>query len=112
MVPVRNSNTSLEHQNTWNIGTWYQTGALVPAHLRVVSRNNTADVLCGGPEGSNRDTIFQANKSILYHKGKLWVKKGDSLFDVTMGSYGGAEVCELVGLYFLFKLADLLNTNH
>ena len=48
MVPDWNSNTSPEHWNTWNIGTWYQTGTLVPAHLRVVSRNNTADVLCGG----------------------------------------------------------------
>ena len=61
---------------------------------------------------SDRKTIFQANKSTLYHKGELWVKKGDSLFDVTMWSYGGAEVCELVGLYFLFKLADLLSTKY
>ena len=28
-----------------------------------------------------------------------------SLFDVTMGSYDGAEVCELVGLFLLNKLA-------
>ena len=29
---------------------------------------------------------------------------GNPLFDVTMGSYDGAEVCELVGLYLLSKL--------
>ena len=28
-----------------------------------------------------------------------------SLFDVTMGSYDGAEICELVGLFILNKLA-------
>ena len=28
-----------------------------------------------------------------------------SLFDITMGSYDGAEVCELVGFFLLNKLA-------
>ena len=54
-----------------------------------------------------REIIFQANRPILYHKGKIWVKKGDTLFDVTMGSYGGAEVCEIVGLFILFRLDQL-----
>ena len=31
----------------------------------------------------------------------MWVKKYNSDFDVTMGSYDGAEVCELVGHYIL-----------
>ena len=31
-------------------------------------------------------------KSILFFDGKIWKKKNnDSLFDVTMGSFGGAE---------------------
>ncbi|KAK3729018.1 hypothetical protein QZH41_011470 [Actinostola sp. cb2023] len=31
-----------------------------------------------------------------------WVKKGNGrMFDVTMGSYDGAEVCDLIGLYIL-----------
>ena len=29
------------------------------------------------------------------------MKKGNSDFDVTMGAFDGAEVCELVGLYLL-----------
>ena len=32
-------------------------------------------------------------------------KSNDTLFDVTMGSYDGAEVCELVDL-FIFNLID------
>ena len=29
------------------------------------------------------------------------MKKGSKLFDVTMGAYDGAEVCELVGCFLL-----------
>ena len=50
---------------------------------------------------------------MLFHDGKEWVKKeGNPLFDVTMGSYDGAEVCELVGLYLLGKLAPLIGTTN
>ena len=34
-------------------------------------------------------------------KNEVWVKKGNSDFDVTIGSFDGAVVRELVGLYFL-----------
>ena len=32
-------------------------------------------------------------------------KKGNKDFDVTMGSFDGPEVCELVGLYILYILS-------
>ena len=36
-----------------------------------------------------------------------WVKKtGDQNFYVTMGSFDGAELCELVGLYILHRLSE------
>ena len=31
----------------------------------------------------------------------------DSCFDVTVGSYNGAEICELVGIYLLFLVANI-----
>ena len=34
--------------------------------------------------------------------------KSQDLFDVTMGSYDGAETCELVGIYILDKLSDII----
>ena len=37
-------------------------------------------------------------------------KKGKEDFDVPMGCFDGAEVCELVGRYFLQQLSQLLNT--
>ena len=35
------------------------------------------------------------------HGVSWWVKKDNPDFDVTMGSYDGAEICELEGLYIL-----------
>ena len=46
-------------------------------------------------------TIYHARKSLLFDKDNVWVKKDNPEFDVTMGSYDGAELCELVGLYLL-----------
>ena len=39
-----------------------------------------------------------------------WIKKhSDRMFDVTMGSYDGAETCELVGAYLLCQLPKEIN---
>ena len=39
-------------------------------------------------------------------------RNGDDLFDVPMGSFHGAELCELIGLYILDKLKDVLVPSH
>lgn len=50
------------------------------------------------------EIIIYFRKIFLFSNNELWVKKGDSfMFDVAMGSYDGVEVCELVGLYILYK---------
>ena len=46
-------------------------------------------------------------KSFLFKHGQPWSKKGDSNFDVAMGSFDGAETCDIVGLYILSKLKDI-----
>ena len=59
------------------------------------------------------NAIKLARKSPLFSKDGTWVKKGDNeLFHVTMGSFDGAEVCELVGLYLLDKLSKLLRKDN
>ena len=64
-------------------------------------------------EGKITDIINHARKSLLFHDGKEWVKKeGNPLFDVTMGSYDGTEVCELVRIYLLGKLTSLIGTKN
>ena len=54
------------------------------------------------------NVIKLSRKSLLFDKSSAWVKKGNVLFDVTMGSFDGAEICELVGLYILEKLSAIL----
>ena len=54
-----------------------------------------------------RNIIIYAKKSTLIHKQQPWQKKGDTTFEVTMGSYDGAETCELVGSFLLSQLQDL-----
>ena len=56
--------------------------------------------------------IQHARKSLLYNKEIPWQKKSTNLFDVTMGAYDGAEVCELVGLFLLNMLSNKFDKNN
>lgn len=59
-----------------------------------------------------KHTIMHTKKALLFHKNEPWAKKDtDSLFDVTMGSYDGAETCELIGTYLLTQLPDDLTSS-
>lgn len=52
--------------------------------------------------------IMHSRKSLLCDKNVPWEKRNNkNLFDVTMGSYDGAEVCELVGLLILSELSKI-----
>ena len=58
------------------------------------------------------DVIFHSRKSLLYHMMIHGSKKDTSVeFGVTMGSYDGAEVCEIVGLFMLDMLSKLFEKN-
>ena len=48
--------------------------------------------------------FHMARISFLYHNDTAFVKRSNPHFDVAMGSYDGAEVCELVGLFLLDKI--------
>ena len=48
---------------------------------------------------------INARDTIIFSDGKPWKKSAtEDLFDVTMGSFDGAETCELVVCYILSKL--------
>ena len=54
--------------------------------------------------------VMQARKTLLFHDDTPWVKRsGNEEFDVPMGSYDGAEVCELVGCFLLNKLGHVMD---
>lgn len=54
-------------------------------------------------------TIHHCRKSLFFFENEAWVKKSShDCFDVTMGSYDGAEICELVGLLILENLSYII----
>ena len=52
-----------------------------------------------------RQILTNARKSLLFSDNETWQKK-TGLHDVTMGSFDGCELCELVGLLILKKMSD------
>ena len=52
-------------------------------------------------------TILNSRKSLLFNSNNPWMKKIDENFDLAMGSFDGAEIFELVGL-FLDRFASVL----
>ena len=58
----------------------------------------------------DKKIILNAAKSILFNQGEVWIKSknknSNPLYDITMGSKHGAEVCEIVGLYIMSKLKE------
>ena len=55
----------------------------------------------------DRHIIIHKRRSLLYDKQTPWHKMTNPDFDVTMGSYDGAETFELVGLYLLSQLQHI-----
>ena len=53
---------------------------------------------------SKKKIINHAKQLLLFNKQQTWIKEESGLFDVTMGAYDGAEVCELVGNFLLYAL--------
>ena len=50
--------------------------------------------------------IMTARRNFLFYNGSAWKKKQNPNFDVTMGSFDGAEVCEIVGLFLLNEMIE------
>ena len=48
-----------------------------------------------------------ARKSFLFDGENIWVKKSNADFDVSIGAWDGAEICEIVGLYILHIIVDV-----
>ena len=49
--------------------------------------------------------MIQSRRTLLFNKKEPWLEKyGDEEFDVPVGCFDGAEVCELVGVYILHLL--------
>ena len=53
------------------------------------------------------EILTKSKQSFLWSKGSPWKKRSSSDFDVGIGSYDGAETCDLVGLLLLSQVQDL-----
>ena len=51
--------------------------------------------------------MTNTRKSLLFSDQQIWIERDSALFDVTMGAYDGAKVCELVGNYLFYELSKL-----
>ena len=60
---------------------------------------------------SDINVINHSRKSLLSDVSNTWIKKQGGLFDVSMGAYDRAEVCQLVGTYMLNVLSKKYNKN-
>ena len=62
---------------------------------------------------NERDTIIKCKNNLLHGKNDVWAKntKSKTHFDVTMGSFDGAETCELVGLFLLSSIKKTYGNN-
>ena len=58
---------------------------------------------CDIPD-NNISVIMHAKDTLSFSNGEPWVKNdGDEDFNVPMGCYDGAEICELIGSYYFIK---------
>ena len=49
---------------------------------------------------------------MLFHSNQLWIKRDSETFEVNMGAYDGAEICELVGKFMLSLLSKKYSSNN
>ena len=114
-------------KNTDSVIKWYKSIANKPAHSFIcfdvvefypsISEELLFEALTWASNydeitDKEKEIIIQAKKSLLFNGNETWCKKSsNSLFDVTMGSFDGAETCELIGSYILSKLAPKYGNN-
>ena len=53
---------------------------------------------------SDMEVVKAAAQNILFNNEEAWCKKSSGTFEVTMGGFAGAELCEAVGLWLLNTL--------
>ena len=50
--------------------------------------------------------MYHARKSLFFCNERPWMRRKETLFNVTIGAYDGAEVCKLVGIFMLKKISE------
>ena len=73
---------------------------------------NFVKTICGIPD-KDISIIMQSSQTLSVNNKHSWLKKsGNEEFDVSMGCFDGAEVCELVGIYILHLLRTVMRNEN
>ena len=122
VTSLRESSPFIQWENSFSVIDWFKglqnknKLSFIQFDIIEFYPNITEDILKKALEFAKQyvpissremNLILKTKKSLLFKDGKPWVKKGNTQFDVTMGSWDGAEVADLVGLYILSKLTAL-----
>ena len=54
----------------------------------------------------DKEIILESRKSFLVQNGHFWTKRQSPDFDVLMGGFDSAEICDIVGLFLLSELEE------
>ena len=61
---------------------------------------------------SDKAIIKHSRKTLLFHNNQPWEKKfGGGDFDVPRGCYDRGEICQLMGIFILNKVSNILDKN-
>ena len=60
----------------------------------------------------SKTIIFHARKSLHFNGQHVWIKKEGGLFNITMGAFDGAEVCEAIGNFLLYQISKSYNEKY
>ena len=124
---IRKTNQFNQWKSTQEVIEWYKTLEKHKYKLMKFDIENfypsiTESLLKDALNFANKTTqiktqdkkiILNASKSVLYNQEEVWIKRKNNkdenqLFDITMGGKHGAEICELIGLYILQGLKNIL----
>lgn len=100
-LPTNNTSLALI---TFDVCQFYPS---ISEHLLTKALDHATQFTTISPQ--DRHIIMHAKKSLLYHKNSPWEKKKTrDQFHVTVGTYDGAETCEIIGAYMLSLIAPKL----
>lgn len=100
-LPTNNTSLALI---TFDVCQFYPS---ISEHLLTKALDHATQFTTISPQ--DRHIIMHAKKSLLYHNNSPWEKKKTrDQFHVTVGTYDGAETCEIIGAYMLSLIAPKL----
>ena len=119
---IREKVTFQQWRNTSDVLKWFnnfenkERATFVKFDIENFYPNITSELLDNSLDWANqlveitpqeKEIIRSTKQNILFSQNPPWSKKNDNKCDVTMGSWDGAEACELVGLFLLSQLGHL-----